>query len=81
MIIIGSLTSPPFPLTSVPQTEAVEKLAEELDEHVETYDICDISRTCGSCGILKYKGLEGGPCTNEKKRKRTVQTTQETLGK
>ena len=39
------------PLTSVPYTEAVEKLGEEFDEHVETHDICDISGTGGSCGI------------------------------
>ena len=39
------------PLTSVPYTEAVEKLGEEFDEHVETHDICDISGTGGSCGV------------------------------
>jgi len=39
------------PLTSVPYTEAVEKLGTEFDEHVETHDICDISGTGGSCGV------------------------------
>ena len=39
------------PLTSVPYTEAVEKLGEEFDEHVETHDICDISGSGGSCGV------------------------------
>ena len=39
------------PLTSVPYVEAVEKLGEEFDEHVETHDICDISGTGGSCGV------------------------------
>ena len=39
------------PLTSVPYSEAVEKLGEEFDEHVETHDICDISGQGGSCGI------------------------------
>ena len=38
------------PLTSVPYSEAVEKLGEEFDEHVETHDICDISGTGGTCG-------------------------------
>ena len=36
------------PLTSVPYSEAVAKLGEEFDEHVETHDI---SGTGGSCGI------------------------------
>ena len=39
------------PLTSVPYHEAVEKLGEEFDEHIETHDICDISGTGGSCGV------------------------------
>ena len=39
------------PLTSVPYSEAVKKLGEEFDEHVETHDICDISGTGGSCGV------------------------------
>ena len=40
------------PLTSVPYSEAVEKLGEEFEEHVETHDICDITGTGGSCGVL-----------------------------
>lgn len=39
------------PLTSVPYSEAVNKLGEEFEEHVETHDICDISGSGGSCGI------------------------------
>jgi ribonucleoside-diphosphate reductase alpha chain len=39
------------PLTSVPYSEAVEKLGKEFDEHVETHDICDISGSGGSCGV------------------------------
>tara|TARA_R100000935_G_scaffold55862_1_gene86378 strand:+ start:8557 stop:10242 length:1686 start_codon:yes stop_codon:yes gene_type:complete len=39
------------PLTSVPYQEAVDKLGEEFDEHVETHDICDITGTGGSCGV------------------------------
>jgi len=39
------------PLTSVPYNEAVEKLGEEFDEHIETHDICDISGNGGSCGV------------------------------
>lgn len=39
------------PLTSVPYQEAVDKLGEEFEEHIETHDICDISGTGGSCGI------------------------------
>jgi len=39
------------PLTSVPYHEAVEKLGEEFEEHVETHDICDITGTGGSCGV------------------------------
>ncbi len=38
------------PLTSVPYTEAVDKLGTEFEEHVETHDICDISGSGGSCG-------------------------------
>lgn len=38
------------PLTSVPYEEAVGKLGEEFDEHVEYNDICDVTGggTCGS---------------------------------
>ena len=39
------------PLTSVPYSEAVEKLGEEFEEAVATHDICDISGQGGSCGI------------------------------
>ena len=39
------------PLTAVPYQEAVDKLGEEFDEHVETHDICDISGQGGSCGV------------------------------
>lgn len=39
------------PLTSVPYKEAVDKLGEEFEEHVETHDICDISGSGGSCGV------------------------------
>ena len=45
------------PLTSVPYSEAVEKLGEEFDEHVETHDICDISGTGSTCGALNKKRL------------------------
>ena len=38
------------PLTSVPYSEAVSKLGEEFEEHIETHDICDISGSGGSCG-------------------------------
>jgi len=39
------------PLTSVSYKEAVEKLGEEFEEHVETHDICDISNSGGVCGV------------------------------
>jgi ribonucleoside-diphosphate reductase alpha chain len=39
------------PLTSVPYKEAVEKLGEEFEEHIQTHDICEISGSGGSCGI------------------------------
>ena len=39
------------PLTSVPYSEAVDKLGEEFEEHIESHDICDISGSGGSCGI------------------------------
>jgi ribonucleoside-diphosphate reductase alpha chain len=39
------------PLTSVSYGEAVERLGEEFDEHVEGNDICDITGKGGSCGI------------------------------
>jgi ribonucleoside-diphosphate reductase alpha chain len=39
------------PLTSVPYSEAVDKLGEEFEEGVETHDICDITQHGGSCGV------------------------------
>jgi len=39
------------PLTSVPYTEAVERLGTEFEEAVETHDICDITQHGGSCGV------------------------------
>jgi len=39
------------PLTPVPYSEAVDKLGEEFEEHIETHDICDISGSGGSCGV------------------------------
>ena len=39
------------PLTSVPYTEAVDKLGKEFDEHVEVHDICEISGSGGTCGV------------------------------
>lgn len=39
------------PLSSVPYSEAVEKLGEEFEEGVETHDICEITGHGGSCGV------------------------------
>jgi len=39
------------PLSSVPYSEAVEKLGEEFEENVETHDICEITGHGGSCGV------------------------------
>ena len=39
------------PLTPVPYEEAVDKLGEEFEEHVETHDICEISNSGGVCGV------------------------------
>lgn len=39
------------PLVSVGYAEAVDKLGEEFEEHIETHDICDISGHGGSCGV------------------------------
>ena len=39
------------PLSSVPYSEAVEKLGEEFEEGLETHDICDITGHGGSCGV------------------------------
>ena len=39
------------PLSSVPYSEAVDKLGEVFEESVETHDICDITGHGGSCGV------------------------------
>lgn len=39
------------PLTSVPYSEAVEKLGEVFEESIEANDICDITGKGGSCGV------------------------------
>tara|TARA_R110002012_G_scaffold1256_2_gene5101 strand:- start:131 stop:1828 length:1698 start_codon:yes stop_codon:yes gene_type:complete len=39
------------PLSSVPYSEAVDKLGEEFEEGVETHDICSITQHGGSCGV------------------------------
>ena len=39
------------PLTSVPYSEAVERLGTEFEEAVEAHDICDITQHGGSCGV------------------------------
>lgn len=39
------------PLSSVPYSEAVDKLGEVFEEGVETHDICDITGHGGSCGV------------------------------
>jgi ribonucleoside-diphosphate reductase alpha chain len=39
------------PLTSVPYSEAVERLGEEFEEHLEANDVCDITGHGGSCGV------------------------------
>ena len=39
------------PLSSVPYSEAVNKLGEVFEEGVETHDICDITGHGGSCGV------------------------------
>lgn len=39
------------PLVSVDYSEAVAKLGEEFEEHVETHDICDLTGHGGSCGV------------------------------
>lgn len=38
------------PLTSVPYVEAVSKLGQEFEEHIEGNDVCDL-RGGGSCGV------------------------------
>jgi ribonucleoside-diphosphate reductase alpha chain len=39
------------PLVRVDYSDAVNKLGEEFEEHVETSDICDITGRGGSCGV------------------------------
>lgn len=39
------------PLTAIPYSDAKEKLGEEFEEHVETFDICDYTGKGGSCGV------------------------------
>ena len=39
------------PLSSVPYSEAVDKLGEEFEEGIETHDICSITQHGGSCGV------------------------------
>ena len=39
------------PLSSVPYSEAVEKLGEEFEEGLETHDICTITGHGGACGV------------------------------
>lgn len=39
------------PLVSVPYSEAVDKLGEEFEEHVEAHDICTIGGKGGACGV------------------------------
>ena len=39
------------PLVRVDYSEAVDKLGEEFEEHVETTDICDLTQRGGSCGV------------------------------
>lgn len=39
------------PLTSIPYSEAINKLGTEFDEAVEFNDVCDITGHGGSCGV------------------------------
>lgn len=39
------------PLVSIPYSDAVARLGQEFEEHVETHDICDIGGHGGSCGV------------------------------
>ena len=39
------------PLTSVPYSEAIEKLGEEFEDNIQAHDICEISGTGGVCGV------------------------------
>jgi ribonucleoside-diphosphate reductase alpha chain len=39
------------PLTSVPYSDAIDKLGEEFDESVEFLDVCEITGHGGTCGV------------------------------
>ena len=39
------------PLTSVPYSEAIEKLGEEFEDNIQAHDICEISNSGGVCGV------------------------------
>lgn len=39
------------PLTPVSYSEAIRKLGEEFEEHVEAHDVCSITNRGGSCGV------------------------------
>jgi len=39
------------PLTSVPYSEAIEKLGEEFEDNIQAHDICEISGSGGTCGV------------------------------
>jgi len=39
------------PLTSVPYSEAIEKLGEEFEDNVQPHDICEITGSGGTCGV------------------------------
>jgi len=39
------------PITTVPYTEAVDKLGEEFEEGLEFNDVCEIGGTGGTCGV------------------------------
>ena len=39
------------PLSTVPYSEAIDKLGTEFEEHVETHDICEITNSGGVCGV------------------------------
>ena len=39
------------PLTTVPYSEAIEKLGEEFEDNIQAHDICEISNSGGVCGV------------------------------
>jgi len=39
------------PLVSVPYEDAVNRLGEEFEEHVETHDVCSLTGHGGTCGV------------------------------